>query len=441
MVFPSVEHRGVCHCSADIGRGRAHGPRITAATRYARGMTEERRQADDQVDADEQQSREILQYVPMWLRVGGAWSWRLIVIGVVAMALLSVLATLAPIVIPVAIAVLIAAPLERVVTMLEHFRIPRALSALSIVLGIVVGVLGLTAAASTSIASELGNLAEKANSGLDTVIGWLAGGPFNLSEAQIQDFRDRATETLGANKTGLISKTLSLTSQVGALTAGAIIALFCLFFFLKEGRSLWLQIVSIVPERSRARVDYAAIAAWRMLAAYTKTSVFVAFVDATGIGIAAWILGSKLAIPIAILVFLTSFIPVMGATISGSVAVLVILVESSWVKALIMVGAVLIVQFLEGNILYPWLFGRATAMHPVAILLTIGSGAIIAGIPGAFFAVPIVALVKTFFDALRRTGLGPTTEIDLKEMRAILDSRGNPTGEIPTKGKVQPKQS
>jgi predicted PurR-regulated permease PerM len=77
-------------------------------------------------------------------------------------------------------------------------------------------------------------------------------------------------------------------------------------------------------------------------------------------------------------------------------------------------------------VLYPWLFGKATAMHPVAILLTIGSGTLIAGIPGAFFAVPVVALIKTFFDALRRTGLGPTTEIDLKEMRAILDARTQP---------------
>lgn len=396
---------------------------------------------EEQTEHDEQEAPPILQYVPVWLRIGGAWSWRIIVVGIVAMAVLSVLATLAPIVIPVAIAVLIAAPLERAVTMLEHFRIPRGLSALSIILGIVVGVLGLTAAASTSIASQLGNLADKANSGLDTVIGWLASGPFHLSEEQIQEFRDRATETLGANKTGLISKTLSLTSQVGALTAGAILALFCLFFFLKEGRSLWLKIVSVVPERSRARVDYAAIAAWRMLAAYTKTSVFVAFVDATGIGIAAWLLGSKLALPIAILVFLTSFIPLIGATISGSVAVLVILVEGSWVRALIMVGAVILVQFVEGNVLYPWLFGRATALHPVAILLTIGAGAIVAGIPGAFFAVPIVALIKTFFDALRRTGLGPTTEIDLREMREILDSRGIPSGEIPTKGKVRPKRS
>jgi len=105
------------------------------------------------------------------------------------------------------------------------------------------------------------------------------------------------------------------------------------------------------------------------------------------------------------------------------VAVLVILVEGSPMKALVMVGIVMIVQFVEGNVLYPWLFGKATAMHPVAIMLTIGSGAIIAGIPGAFFAVPVVALFKTFFDALRRTGMGPTTEIDMREMRAILDGR------------------
>jgi predicted PurR-regulated permease PerM len=382
--------------------------------------------ADERITDDEAGAEPILHLVPTPLRITAEWSWRLIVIGVVGLAILSVLATLAPIVIPVAIAVLIAAPLERVVTLLGRFRIPRGLASISIVLGIVVGVLGLAAAASTSVVSSFGDLREKASSGLDTVANWLADGPFHMSPEQIQEFRDRIGETLGANKSGLISKTLSLTTQVGALTAGAVIALFCLFFFLKEGRSLWLQMVNVVPERSRARVDYAAVAAWRMLAAYTKTSVFVAFVDATGIGLGAWILGSSLALPIAILVFLTSFLPLIGATISGSVAVLVILVEGSWVKALIMVGIVMIVQFVEGNVLYPWLFGKATAMHPVAILLTIGSGTLIAGIPGAFFAVPVVALIKTFFDALRRTGLGPTTEIDLREMREILDARTQP---------------
>ncbi len=397
--------------------------------------------ADESLTEDEAEAPHILHLVPSPLRIAAAWSWRLIVIGVVALAILSVLATLAPIVIPVAIALLIAAPLERVVTLLEYFRIPRALAAISVVLGIVVTVLGLAAVASTSVVASLGDLREKASRGLDTVAGWLADGPLNMSPEQIQDFRDRAGETLGASKSGLISKTLSLTTQVGALTAGAVIALFCLFFFLKEGRGLWLQVVTIVPERSRARVDYAAIAAWRMLAAYTKTSVFVAFVDATGIGLGAWILGSSLALPIAILVFLTSFLPLIGATISGSVAVLVMLVEGSWVKALIMVGIVMIVQFVEGNVLYPWLFGKATAMHPVAILLTIGSGTLIAGIPGAFFAVPVAALIKTFFDALRRTGLGPTTEIDLREMRGILDSRSTPRKYEPRTRRARPSRS
>jgi predicted PurR-regulated permease PerM len=397
--------------------------------------------ADERMTDDEAGAEPILHLVPTPLRITAAWSWRLIVIGIVALAILSALATLAPIVIPVAIAVLIAAPLERAVTLLERFRIPRALGAISIILGIVVGVLGLAAAAGTSVVASFGDLREKASRGLDTIAAWLADGPFHLSPEQIQDFRDRIGETLGASKSGLISKTLSLTTQVGALTAGAVLALFCLFFFLKEGRSLWLQMVSVVPERSRARVDYAAIAAWRMLAAYTKTSVFVAFVDATGIGLGALALGSSLALPIAILVFLTSFLPLIGASISGSVAVLVILVEGSWVKALIMVGIVMIVQFVEGNVLYPWLFGKATAMHPVAILLTIGTGTLVAGIPGAFFAVPVVALIKTFFDALRRTGLGPTTEIDMREMRAILDARAQPQAPTPRSRRARSSRS
>lgn len=362
--------------------------------------------ANPQASVSDRETSAVLRTVPHPLQVTAAWSWRLIVIGVVAMAILGALATLSPLVVPIAIALMIAAPLERIVTILERYKVPRAAGAAALVLSLVFSVLGLFAAASSTIVASLSELGDKAGAGLDRVIEWLSDGPLNLSEQEVRDFLDQAGTTLQQNKSGLVSGAVSVTSTVGALTAGAIIALFCLFFFLKDGRVLWLSVVGVFPEPLRTRVDLAALSGWRMLATFTKTSVFVAFVDAVGIGLTAWALGLSLALPIGILVFLTSFVPLIGALVSGTIAVLVALVDGGWVPAVVMIVAVIIVQQLEGNVLYPWLFGKATAMHPIAIMITISTGMLIGGIVGGLFAVPIVAFVKTSVDALRRSSAG-----------------------------------
>jgi predicted PurR-regulated permease PerM len=167
------------------------------------------------------------------------------------------------------------------------------------------------------------------------------------------------------NAWGLASGALSVTGVVGGLVAGVIIALLSLFFFLRDGRVIWSWIADLVPgEEASARVDRAGMGAWRMLRKYTQTSVFVAFVDAVGIGAVAWILGVPLAFPIAILTFVTSFIPLVGAGIAGVVATLIALVDGGWTTAAFMLAGVLLVQQIEGNVLYPWLFGKAVSIHP-----------------------------------------------------------------------------
>jgi len=146
----------------------------------------------------------------------------------------------------------------------------------------------------------------------------------------------------------------------------------------------------------RKSLDRAGKAGWTSLGHYTQTSAFVALVDAVGIGLGAQLLGVPLALPIGIMVFLFSFVPMFGASISGAVAVLVGLVDGGWVTALLMVGVVLFVQQTEGNILYPWLFGKAASVHPMAILLAVSSGTLLAGLAGAVIAVPILAFSVAF---------------------------------------------
>lgn len=343
-----------------------------------------------------------LQHVPMPLRVTAAWSWRIVVIGIVAMAGFAAFLNLAAVMVPLIIALLIAAPLERFVTKLAKHHIPRGLgSAMTILTGLVI-ILALIALAGTSIVTGFDDLRQAAVSGFDTFIDWLSTGPLHISSAQIDEAVTNLTGLLQDNALGVASSAVGVTSAIGGMLAGAIIAMLSLFFFMRDGRSMWEWAVRITPVEDKARMDRAGLNAWHTLARYTKTSAFVAFVDAVGIGVGAWIIGVPLALPIGILVFLFSFIPLFGATISGIVAVLVALFDGGWKTALVMLLVVLVVQQLEGNVLYPWLFGKAASIHPMAILLTVSGGTLILGLVGAVIAVPLLAFVTAFVYGYRR---------------------------------------
>ncbi|NTV40510.1 MAG: AI-2E family transporter, partial [Demequinaceae bacterium] len=312
--------------------------------------------------------------VPEPLRVAGAWAWRLIVVGVVLIAIGNVLALLSPVVLPLVIALLIAAPLERFVSFLHGLKVPRTIGAALTVLLLVVAVTGLATAVGASVVQGFDSLKTSASRGFDTVVNWLVEGPFHVSSDQINTSVDQIMSTVRDHAWGLASGAVSVTSTIGAIVAGVVLALISLFFFLRDGSQMWEFFVRLAPRRMRKSMDRAGRAGWSSLGRYTQTSAFVALVDAVGIGVGAWILGVPLALPIGIMVFLFSFVPMFGAGISGAVAVLVGLVDGGWVTALLMLGIVLLVQQTEGNILYPWLFGKAAAVHPMAILLSVAAG-------------------------------------------------------------------
>jgi len=362
---------------------------------------------------------EVVSDVPEPLRVAAAWAWRLIVVGVVLFAIGNVLALLSPVVLPLVIALLIAAPLERFVSLLEKLKIPRTLGAAITVLLLLATVVGLATAVGASVVTGFASLRTSAGHGFDTLVKWLVDGPLHVSSDQINGGVDQIVSTVRDNAWGLASSAVSVTSTVGALAAGLILALISLFFFLRDGSQMWEFFVSLAPRRARQSMDRAGRAGWTTLGHYTQTSAFVALVDAVGIGVGAWILGVPLALPIGIMVFLFSFIPMFGATISGIVAVLVGLVDGGWVTALLMLGIVLLVQQTEGNILYPWLFGKAASVHPMAILVAVSSGTLLAGLAGAVIAVPILAFSVAFGRGLH------------KEFILNRDGERTLTGQIP----------
>ena len=355
---------------------------------------------DHDADQHDAPADVVVENVPVWLRVSAAWAWRLIVVGILLLVLFQGFTTLSAVVLPLGIAMLIAAPLEQMVSGLAKWGLPRAAGAALAILALIVVVLGLGVAAGSSIVAGFGELRDAALEGFDQFLTWLVDGPIHMSREQIDAVIANATSTLQDNAWGVASGAASVTGTLGSLFAGSIVALFALFFFMKDGRTLWLWFVGLLPKRRAAHIDSAGMTAWLTLRRYTETSVFVAFIDAVGIGVGAWILGLPLALPIAIFVFLLSFIPLFGATISGAIAVLVALVDGGPITALWMAVIVLAVQQLEGNILYPWLFGKAASLHPLAILLTVSTGTLLLGLVGAVIAVPIVSFVYAFSRAL-----------------------------------------
>ena len=202
------------------------------------------------------------------------------------------------------------------------------------------------------------------------------------------------------NREAVTSSAVTTAASVGRVVTGLVLVMFILFFFLRDGRKIWTWIVGLAPRRARVKVHDAADRAWWTLAGYVRATVLVAFVDAIGIGLGLVILGVPLALPLTAFVFLASFIPIIGALVSGIVAVLVALVTVGLVKAIIVLAVVIAVQQLEAHVLQPVLMGRAVHVHPLAVALSIAAGVIIAGISGALLAVPIAACANAVVKSL-----------------------------------------
>lgn len=334
--------------------------------------------------------------VPPSVQAAAAWSWRIIVIAAALAVLLAVIGYFKVLVVSVAIAVLLTVLLAPFVRFLQRrARFSRGLASGTAVLALLALVAGLLTLAGRSLVNGFAELSDQAQEGFRELARWLSSGPLDLSTDQIDRYIDQAQSQVSDNASSLVSGALSVGTTVGHVAAGALITLFCTFFFLLDGRQVWAWFVGLMPVTSRDRIHQAGRRGVVTLGGYTRTQILVALVDAVGIGLGALILQVPLALPLATLVFLGSFIPIVGALVSGSVAVLVALVAHGPVVALIMVGVVLLVQQIEGHVLQPLLMGHAVSLHPVAVLLAVAAGSLAAGIVGALFAVPIVAVINT----------------------------------------------
>ncbi|GAB3156954.1 AI-2E family transporter [Micromonospora sonneratiae] len=342
--------------------------------------------------------------VPHGLRIAAAWAWRLGVLGVVGWALIEVIGTIRIVVIPLAVALLLSALLAPAVGWLLRIRFPRSLATGLVLvtgLGAVIGTLTLVV---NEFIAGVPALSKDATKGVRQIQDWLKTGPLHLSDGQLNQYIDQGQKWVDENTQALTSGALSTATTVFEVLTGTLLVLFATFFFLRDGGRIWGFLVRLLPFAARLRVDEAGRASWATLVAYVRATVLVAFIDAVGIGIFLVIFDIPFAFPLAALVFLGAFIPIVGATLSGAVAVLVALVDSGWVTALIILGVVVGVQQVEGHILQPLIMGRAVALHPLAVVIAITAGVVLAGIVGALVSVPLMAVLNT---GIRRLAHGP----------------------------------
>nr|WP_243420998.1 AI-2E family transporter [Micromonospora globispora] len=337
--------------------------------------------------------------VPHALRIAAAWSWRLIVIGLVAWALLRIVGTIRIVIIPLTVALLLSALLAPAVGWLLRARFPRSLATGVVLVGGLAAVIGTLTLVVNEFIQGVPELSDKSSQGVRQIQNWLKTGPLHLSDSQLNRYIDEAQGWINGNTSKVTSGALSTAATLAEVLTGTILVLFATFFFLRDGKQIWRFLVRLLPVTARWKVDDAGRASWATLGAYVRATVLVAFIDAVGIGIFLVIFHIPFAFPLAALVFLGAFIPIVGAALSGVVAVLVALVDSGPVTALIILGAVIGVQQLEGHVLQPLIMGRAVAIHPLAVIIGIAAGVVLAGIAGALVAVPLIAVLNT---AIRR---------------------------------------
>lgn len=334
------------------------------------------------------------------VRKAAAWAWRLLVILAAVVALLWVVKRLEIIVVPVLLALMLSALLLPVVDWLDRRGAVRGVAVALVLLGGFAILGGLLTFVISQFVDGLPDLGQQVEHSIDSSRRWLIEGPAHLRREQIDNAGNAAIEALRNNQAKLTSGALSTAATFTELVTAAVLVLFTLFFFLFDGRNIWQYVVKIVPVNSRQRVLEAGRAGYGSLIGYVRATFLVALTDAAGVCAGLAIMGVPLALPLASVVFLGAFVPLIGALVSGLLAVVVALLAKGLVYAPITLGLLIAVNQLEAHLLQPLVMGRAVAIQPLAVVLAISTGGVLGGIVGALLAVPTVAFLNNAMQVL-----------------------------------------
>ncbi|MFH9978426.1 AI-2E family transporter [Streptomyces sp. NPDC017179] len=341
------------------------------------------------------------QAVPWGVRVAAEAGWRVLVLAGTVWVLMRAISAIQLVVLAFVTALLITALLQPAVAWLRRHGLPRGpATALTAILGFVImGLIGWFV--TWQVMENIDTLSNQIQDGIDQLRKWLLDSPFHVTDKQINQIAKNLRDAVGANTDQITSAGLQgVTVIVEALT-GILLTVFSTLFLLYDGRRIWEWTLKLVPAAARPGVAGAGPRAWRTLTAYVRGTVIVALIDAIFIGLGVYFLNVPMAVPLAVFIFLFAFIPLVGAVMSGALAVVVALVTQGVFTAVMVLVVVLLVQQLEGHVLQPFILGRAVRVHPLAVVLSVAAGGLIAGIGGAVVAVPLVAVTNTVVGYLR----------------------------------------
>ncbi len=334
------------------------------------------------------------------VRAAAAWSWRLLVILGAAVVVFEILRRFGVVFVPVALALLGTALLLPAVDFLDRYGAARGGAvAFVLILGIAV-LAGVLAFVVNQFIEGAPGLVDDVEQSVNSTRDWLVTGPLHLRADQITSATKSGVDALRTHQTQLTTGALSTASTLVEILTGALLCLFTTIFFLLGGRSIWRFVTQIVPKDHRARVHEAGAAGFHSLAGYARATTLVALVDAVAIGSGLAIMGIPLALPLASLIFLGAFIPLVGALVTGFLAVIVALLAKGFIFSLITLGLIIAVMQLEAHVLQPLVMGRAVSIHPLGVVLGLTAGSVLAGIVGALLAVPVIAFFNSFVRVL-----------------------------------------
>ncbi|MFB7613456.1 AI-2E family transporter [Kitasatospora sp. NPDC056181] len=340
--------------------------------------------------------------VPWGLRVAAESTWRLLLLGAALYVVFTVVDMLRLVAFAVLASLLISALLEPSVSWLRRHGVPRSLAAGGVFMSGLAGIGLVGWFVVWQVTTNLSTVTTKVQAGVDQLRDWLITGPLHLTQQQITDFANQITKAISTNTEQITSASLTGAQIAVEVLTAVLLAFFTTFFFLYDGERIWNWALRGLPRHSRYAMAGAGPKAWATLTAYVRGTVCVAFIDAVCIGIGIQLLGVPMALPLAVIIFLGAFVPLVGALVTGTVAVLIALVTTTPWTALMVLVVLVAVQQLEGHILQPLILGRAVRVHPLGVVLGVAAGSIIGGIGGAIVAVPLIAVTNTVVTHLRR---------------------------------------
>jgi predicted PurR-regulated permease PerM len=355
--------------------------------------------------------------IPRWLQTAAGWSWRLLLLGLLLYVIARIASALRIVVLPCVAALLLTALLQPLTTRLKRAGMPVILATWCSLLVAVAVIAGVGTLIGVRVSQEYPTLVSDVTHFGHQVQSWLAGPPFHIRRARLDQLVGNAVNEIKAHKSQVAGTVLTGGKYVVEIVTGTILTLFVGFFLIKDGDRIWAWLTGFLSPDRADRAGRAGRAAWQVLVNYVRGTVLIAVIHSAVIGFTLWILGVPLVIPLAAVVFLAAFIPLIGILFAGALAIGVTLATKGWVAAVILLVVFLLENQLDGHLLQPQVVGRIIRLHPLAVILVLAVGGVLAGIPGAVVAVPTAAAITRAWPELRR-GPDPGDEHRGDEHRA-----------------------